>query len=126
VVADLVYGPRQVKAVVSGEALGLFQDYREIHLILRIELPLGVGREALVPPDMESEHSSTDADITKVRVAARTSADIPVSSYSLTKAVDTVAFKASQISPPTERSTSAMHNLMEQGTFPVYSPGALF
>ncbi|KAJ6488090.1 hypothetical protein DFH09DRAFT_1209930 [Mycena vulgaris] len=80
-----------------------------------IELPLGVGREALVPPDMESEHSSTDPDLTKIRTAARTSADIPVSSYSLTKAVDTVAFKASQISPPSERSTSAIHNIMEQG-----------
>ncbi|KAJ6519016.1 hypothetical protein C8R45DRAFT_11286 [Mycena sanguinolenta] len=80
-----------------------------------IELPLGVGREALVPPDMESEHSSTDPDLTKVRTAARTSADIPVSSHSLTMAVDTVALKASQIKPPTERSTSAIHNIMEQG-----------
>ncbi|KAJ7491943.1 hypothetical protein FB451DRAFT_1216444 [Mycena latifolia] len=80
-----------------------------------IELPLGVGREALVPPDMESDHSSTDPDLTKVRVAARTSADIPVSSHSLTKAVDTVAFKASQIVPPPERSNSAIHNIMEQG-----------
>ncbi|KAJ7781908.1 hypothetical protein DFH07DRAFT_791958 [Mycena maculata] len=80
-----------------------------------IELPLGVGREALVPPDMESEHSSTDPDLTKVRTAARTSADMPISGHSLTKAVDTVAFKASQIRPPSERSTSAIHNLMEQG-----------
>lgn len=80
-----------------------------------IELPLGVGREALVPPDLESEHSSTDPDITKVRSAARTSADIPVSTYSLTKAVDKVAFKNSQIPPPPERSDSAIHNIMEQG-----------
>ncbi|KAF8216735.1 hypothetical protein K438DRAFT_1797735 [Mycena galopus ATCC 62051] len=80
-----------------------------------VELPLGVGREALVPPDMESEHSSTDPDLTKVRAAARTSADIPVSSHSLTMAVDTVALKASQIQPPSERSTSAIHNIMEQG-----------
>ncbi|KAJ7509919.1 hypothetical protein B0H11DRAFT_1961525 [Mycena galericulata] len=80
-----------------------------------IELPLGVGREALVPPDLESEHSSTDPDLAKVRTAAKTSADIPVSSHSLTMAVDTVAFKASQIKPPAERSTSAIHNLMEQG-----------
>ncbi|KAJ6520841.1 hypothetical protein B0H19DRAFT_1204492 [Mycena capillaripes] len=80
-----------------------------------IELPLGVGREALVPPDMESEHSSTDPDLTKVRTAARTSADIPISSHSLTMAVDTVALKASQISPPSERSNSAIHNIMEQG-----------
>ncbi|KAJ6619945.1 hypothetical protein B0H10DRAFT_1912522 [Mycena sp. CBHHK59/15] len=80
-----------------------------------IELPLGVGREALVPPDMESEHSSTDPDLTKVRTAARTSADIPVSNHSLTMAVDTVAFKASQIKPPPERSSSAIHNIMEQG-----------
>ncbi|KAJ7696469.1 hypothetical protein B0H17DRAFT_1053342 [Mycena rosella] len=80
-----------------------------------IELPLGVGREALVPPDLESEHSSTDPDLTKIRTAARTSADIPVSSYSLTTAVDTVAFKASQIAPPPERSNSAIHNIMEQG-----------
>ncbi|KAJ7117732.1 hypothetical protein C8R44DRAFT_791352 [Mycena epipterygia] len=80
-----------------------------------IELPLGVGREALVPPDMESEHSSTDPDLTKVRTAARTSTDIPVSNHSLTMAVDTVAFKASQITPPAERSDSAIHNLMEQG-----------
>ncbi|KAJ7809043.1 hypothetical protein B0H14DRAFT_3481734 [Mycena olivaceomarginata] len=81
-----------------------------------IELPLGVGREALVPPDMESEHSSTDPDLTKVRTAARTSADIPVSGHSLTVAVDTVAAKASQIKPPSERSTSAIHNIMEQGS----------
>ncbi|KAJ7251329.1 hypothetical protein C8J57DRAFT_672644 [Mycena rebaudengoi] len=80
-----------------------------------IELPLGVGREALVPPDMESEHSSTDPDLTKVRTAARTSTEIPVSGHSLTMAVDTVAFKASQISPPSERSSSAIHNIMEQG-----------
>ncbi|KAJ7716136.1 hypothetical protein B0H16DRAFT_461099 [Mycena metata] len=80
-----------------------------------IELPLGVGREALVPPDMESEHSSTDPDLSKVRTAARTSADVPVSSHSLTVAVDTVAFKASQIEPPSERSSSAIHNIMEQG-----------
>ncbi|KAF7308951.1 Histidine kinase [Mycena kentingensis (nom. inval.)] len=80
-----------------------------------IELPLGVGREALVPPDMESEHSSTDPDINKVRVAARTNADIPISKHSLTMAVDTVALKNSQIRPPSERSNSAIHNIMEQG-----------
>jgi hypothetical protein len=92
----------------------------EIYPPLRIELPLGVGREALVPPDMESEHSSTDPDLTKVRTAARTSADIPVSNHSLTMAVDTVALKASQINPPSERSTSAIHNIMEQGRFFVH------
>ncbi|KAJ7180836.1 hypothetical protein C8R46DRAFT_940771 [Mycena filopes] len=80
-----------------------------------VELPLGVGREALVPPDQESEHSSTDPDLTRIRTAARTSADIPKrGNYSLTKAVDTVAFKASQIEPPSERSSSAIHNIMEQ------------
>ncbi|KAJ7625491.1 hypothetical protein FB45DRAFT_921577 [Roridomyces roridus] len=80
-----------------------------------IEVPFGVGREALVPPDAESEHSSTDPDLTKVRTAARTSADIPISTHSLTRAVDTVALNASQITPPPERSTSAIHNIMEQG-----------
>ncbi|KAF7309943.1 Histidine kinase [Mycena indigotica] len=80
-----------------------------------IELPLGVGREALVPPDMESEHSSTDPDITKVRRAARSSTDIPVSTNSLTMAVDAVALKNSVIKPPLDRSSSAIHNIMEQG-----------
>ncbi|KAJ7656255.1 hypothetical protein DFH06DRAFT_468406 [Mycena polygramma] len=99
---------------LSGGRLGVRSKAREGSCFW-IELPLGVGREALVPPDMESEHSSTDPDLTKVRTAARTSADIPVSSHSLTMAVDTVALKASQISPPSERSDSAIHNLMEQG-----------
>lgn len=98
----------------------------EIYPPLRIELPLGVGREALVPPDMESEHSSTDPDLTKVRTAARTSADIPVSNHSLTMAVDTVALKASQINPPSERSTSAIHNIMEQGRFFIHVIRTLF
>nr|GAT57971.1 histidine kinase [Mycena chlorophos] len=79
-----------------------------------IELPLGIGRDALVAPDMESEHSSTDPDITKVRTAARTSADIPVSKHSLTMAVDSVAMKNSAVKPPVDRSASAIHNIMEQ------------
>ncbi|KAJ7255430.1 hypothetical protein B0H12DRAFT_1113322 [Mycena haematopus] len=99
---------------LSGGRLGLRSKAGEGSCFW-IELPLGVGREALVPPDMESQHSSTDPDLTKVRTAARTSADIPVSGHSLTMAVDTVALKASQIKPPSERSTSAMHNIMEQG-----------
>ena len=86
-------------------------------MFFRIELPLGVGREALVPPDMESEHSSTDPDLTKVRTAARTNDEIPVSNHSLTMAVDTVALKNSEIKPASERSNSAIHNIMEQGAF---------
>lgn len=107
-------------------ALSSLVSSPEIYRAFRIELPLGVGREALVPPDMESEHSSTDPDLTKVRTAARTSAEIPVSNHSLTMAVDTVALKASQISPPLDRSKSAIHNVMEQGVFPYYLPARFF
>jgi hypothetical protein len=84
-----------------------------------VELPLGVGRKTLItagPPELRLD-GSTITDLAKVRAAAETRTDVPASMHSLTMAVDAAALKASQITPASTRSSSALHSLMEQGMY---------
>lgn len=84
-----------------------------------VELPLGVGRRALMTPRSglpDSSDGSLGTDAEKVRVAASSKTAVPEAMRdSLTMAVDQVALKASQAPLASARSSSALHSLMEQG-----------
>lgn len=74
-------------------------------------IALGVGRRALseTRPALESEGSTTTTEKV-VRLSRQNPEDM-----TMPRAVDEVAFKATQSSTQCTRSSSAMHSLMEQG-----------
>lgn len=93
-----------------------------------VELPLGVGRKALIPSGgikVSESEGSMGSDVAKVRAAARecdfsarTSSSSPVhltTNNTLASVVDVAALKASEMSSVI-RSSELMHStIMEQG-----------
>ncbi|KAK7056490.1 hypothetical protein VNI00_003046 [Paramarasmius palmivorus] len=83
-----------------------------------VELPLGVGRRALIPSgfghDYESDGSMT-SDLVKVRHAARSNVSAPAMTHSsLPMAVDAAALSASEISGIPKPQEETHSTLMEQ------------
>ncbi|KAG7094161.1 hypothetical protein E1B28_007772 [Marasmius oreades] len=85
-----------------------------------VELPLGVGRQALIPSgsnvDSVSEPGSMGSDLVKIRTAAIHNESPPALSHNtLTMAVDAAALSASELSSMAKPSSVTHSTLMEQG-----------
>jgi len=79
-----------------------------------VELPLGVGRNALIVSGSVGPEKVNATDLEQFLAAAEAATSVPMSN-SLTMAVDAVVLKASQVPTASSRSSTAMHSLMEQG-----------
>lgn len=90
---------------LSGGRLGLKSKVGEGSTFW-VELPLGVGREAL--------QEQTDLEVVKQEPLTDVAEAMAESTVSMT-AVDAAALKATKSPPPSSRSNSALHSLMEQG-----------
>ncbi|KAF5379640.1 hypothetical protein D9757_009182 [Collybiopsis confluens] len=119
---------------LSGGRLGVKSRYNKGSTFW-VELPLGVGRKALIPStglsnnfsrqDSQGSDGSMGSDIAKVRAAAEhknSPDDVGDGSMrpnlrtknSLTRVVDVAAFKASEMSSPMRSSTLMHSTIMEQ------------
>ncbi|KAK1220876.1 hypothetical protein PQX77_016324 [Marasmius sp. AFHP31] len=84
-----------------------------------VELPLGVGRQALIPSgsNVDSDDGSVGEDLAKIRSAARSNESPAALSHhnTLPLAVDAAALSASEISSMPKPSALTHSMLMEQG-----------
>ncbi|KAJ7180800.1 histidine kinase [Mycena filopes] len=85
-----------------------------------VELPLGVGRKAMVPcvpgtPSSQAHGAPSYPTPPGDGANGHVQLGSPGSGHSVTEAVDAAAFAAAQAPPPTTRSSSALHGLMDQG-----------
>ncbi|KAJ7902547.1 histidine kinase [Mycena olivaceomarginata] len=101
---------------LSGGRLGLRSKVGEGSTFW-VELPLGVGRKAMMPIPGTPP---TDIHTLPFPVPGRTHghgqhSGSPGSGSTVAELVDAVAVAASQAPPPTTRSSSALHGLMDQG-----------
>ncbi|KAF8216672.1 hypothetical protein K438DRAFT_1658130 [Mycena galopus ATCC 62051] len=104
---------------LSGGRLGLHSKVGEGSTFW-VELPLGVGRKAMAPCTPGTPQSDIHADTAPTfpvpgHVAHGQHPGSPGSGSTVTELVDAVAIATSQPTPPTTRSSSALHGLMDQG-----------
>ncbi|KAJ6518948.1 histidine kinase [Mycena sanguinolenta] len=85
-----------------------------------VEIPLGVGRKAMAPCTPGTPPSDIHSNVAPTfpvpgRPTHGQHPGSPGSGSTVAELVDAVAIAASQPPPPTTRSTSALHGLMDQG-----------